>query len=105
VTITARATDPRTSHEAAQGKRNVADEILAAFRRRPVKGWTDFELEPVIIDKTGVSPQRVRTVRAELTGWFHSEAHGRKILKPIQPVYGETRKTPRGLKAQVFRLA
>jgi len=101
----ARATDPQTSHNAGRNKRDVRAEILAAFKRRPVKGWTDFELEAVIVDKTGVSPQRVRTVRSELTGWTHSEELGRKVLLPIQPVYGQTRKTPRGLNAQVFRLA
>lgn len=101
----ARTSDPRTSHEAATGKRDVRAEILNAFRRRPVKGWTDFELEAVIVDRTGVSPQRVRTVRAELTGWVYVPVLDRKVLKPIQPVYGQFRKTPRGLNAQVFRLA
>lgn len=101
----ARTADPRTSHEASSRKRDVREEILAAFRRRPAKGWTDFELESVIVDRTGVSPQRVRTVRAELTGWQHSDTLGRKILLPIQPVYGQTRTTPRGHRAQVFRLA
>lgn len=101
----ARTADPRTSHEAATGKRDVRTEILNAFRRRPVKGWTDFELEAVIVDRTGVSPQRVRTVRAELTGWTaHPTERDRRLLLPIQPVYGQFRKTPRGLNAQVFRL-
>lgn len=104
--MTARTTDPRTSHEAGEKKRDVRAEILAAFKRRPVKGWTDFELEPVIIDRTGVSPQRVRTVRAELTGWEpHPTERDRKVLRPIQPVFRQTRKTPRGNSAQVFRLA
>lgn len=101
----ARATDPQTSHDAGRNKRDVRTEILNAFKRRPVKGWTDFELEAVIVDRTGVSPQRVRTCRAELTGWTYNPALGRKVLLPIQAVYGEYRKTPRGLKAQVFRLA
>lgn len=102
---TTRTNDPRTSHEAGTGKRDVRSEILAAFHRRPAKGWTDFELESVIVDRTGVSPQRVRTVRAELTGWMWAPGLGRRIMKPIQPVYGQTRTTPRGHRAQVFKLA
>ena len=107
----ARATDPQTSHSAGKGKRDVRAEILAAFRRRPVKGWTDFELEAVIVDKTGVSPQRVRTTRAELTGKRMDGPHGFWYQAPgehgdcIVPVEGVTRPTPRGYAAQVFRLA
>jgi len=101
----ARATDPQTSHDAGTNKRDVRAAILAAYKRRPEKGWTDFELEPVIVDQTGVSPQRVRTARAELTGWTqHPTELDRMILLPIQAVYGRTRKTPRGHSAQVFRL-
>lgn len=93
----ARTSDPRTSHEAGTRKRDVREEILAAFRRRPAKGWTDFELEAVIVDRTGVSPQRVRTVRAEL-----SDVYG--PYRDIEPAWGVTRKTPRGHAAQVYRL-
>jgi hypothetical protein len=107
----ARTTDPSTSHKAAEGKRDVRAEILAAFHRRPVKGWTDFELEPVIVDATGVSPQRVRTVRAELTRPTSGVLPGRFSATwtwsaaPLAAVEGATRATPRGHRAQVFRLA
>lgn len=99
----ARTTDPKTSHDASKNKRDVRAEILAAFRKRPVKGWTDFELEPYIIDRTGVSPQRVRTVRAALTEPFPELPIDPE--QPIRPARGVTRHTPRGHAAQVFRLA
>lgn len=97
-----RATDPATSHKAAQKKPDVKAHILAAFDRRPVKGWTDFELEQEITAKTGVSPQRVRTARAELTSWA-TIPYVRS--GPIRPRVGVFRKTERGFDAQVYVLA
>lgn len=115
--MSARITDPKTSHDAAKirpkKKADVRAIILAELRKRK-RGLADFQLEEIVTKRAGVTPQRVRTVRAELAkpaktaaskvnGWEGASGTWTWRSPQVTAVEGVYRESPTGRKAQVWR--
>lgn len=79
--MSARMNDPVTSHVAGLDKRNVAGLVLAELGKRK-NGLPDHRLVEFVCRRSRVTPQRVRTVRAELVAQGLVRDTGRRELTP-----------------------